>query len=629
MKNRPPGRYGTCRCPRREIYQQVQQFIDGPRGARACLAVLAIAATALPLSAEAKPLTFGVQPQWSRERTQRMFQPLVDYLSEKTGQEIRLRVSEDYGGLLDEIASGVIDLAKIAPYGYVVARKTMGVRIFASELTMGRPFYHGLIITRRDSGLRSVEDLRGRSFSYTDPNSTSGFIYPRALLVSRGMDPDAYFAKSHYAGSHDACIRGVAAKDVDACATWDVALEDETNSALFGVDGDELQVVYRTEPIPNDAYVARSDLDPAIVEAVQSALFELSRDPELLKSVIDWKTRIDGFVPGDDAAYEVVRQKVALKDLKRRLAVLPFEAMGTELGVEDPGQAAAELLGTILFDARRFLMTERSQLDKALEEQRLSLQDLVDASTAIKVGHVVGADVLLTGSVMKIDGKVHITARLIETESARVVSAQHGKGDTLEQVATQVANDLAAEHEVTGFVLKVRNTENVALDLGSLQGVKAGDVLKLYREGEALIHPLTQKVLGTEEILLGEIVAVRTTPDTGFGKVVESTETVREGMRVRTLSKGEVTSRRSTDRIVAGYVSEEKTKYQPWVEKYAWRVAAIATIPAVWALAWGDDREKLIYGGIAGALWLTSGGIYLYGAVSRKDEPAVGVGGTF
>ncbi|MBI2372529.1 MAG: phosphate/phosphite/phosphonate ABC transporter substrate-binding protein [Deltaproteobacteria bacterium] len=580
-----------------------------------------------------RPLVFGVQPQWTRDRTERMFQPLVDYLEEQTGREIRLRVTEDYGALLDELASGAIDLAKIAPYGYVVAKKTLGVRIIASELTMGRPYYHGLIVVRSESDFRSIEDLRGHTFSYTDPNSASGFIYPRAYLVSRGQDPHAYFSRSYFAGSHDACIRGVASGSVDACATWDVALEDETHSALFGVRAEELRVVHKTEPIPNDAYVVRAEVDPAVGEAVKAALLRLSGDSEALGKVIDWKTRIDGFVEGDDSAYEVVRQKVALKDLKRRLAVVPFEVMGSELGVENPGQVTAEMLAAALFDARRFLMTERTQLEKALNEQRLGLEDLVDSSTALRVGHVLGADVVLTGSVMRIDGKLHVTSRLIETETARILSAQHAKGESIDGVVKQVASEIAAEEEVAGFVLKVRNTENVTLDLGALQGVHPGDVLKLYREGEPLVHPVTGKPLGTEEIVLGEVVAVRTTADTSFGKVTGASEVIREGFRVRTLSKGEVVMKRdraALAEIVQSYEREQQTKYAPWIEKYAWRVAAIGTLPALWALGYGSTNQKLAYGGLSLGLWAITGGVYVYGLAAPDDAPkGVAVGGTF
>src|SRR5205814_2116257 len=81
----------------------------------------------------------------------------------ETGHEFRLRVTEDYGALLDEMNSGLIDIAKFSPYGYVLAKKTSGVHIFATELTYGRPWYRGYIIARKDRHLTSIEDLRGKS----------------------------------------------------------------------------------------------------------------------------------------------------------------------------------------------------------------------------------------------------------------------------------------------------------------------------------------------------------------------------------------------------------------------------------------------------------------------------------
>ena len=566
-------------------------------------------------------LTFGMQPQWSREQMQRMFGPLMRYLSEKTGHEFRLRVTEDYGALLDEMNSGLIDIGKFSPYGYVLAKKTNAVRLFATELTNGRPWYRGYVIVRKDSGLRSIDDLRGKRFSYTDPNSTSGFIYPRALLVERGIDPNGFFKEVHYAGSHDVCIRGVAGGKIDAGATWDVALEDESDSKLLGVNGDELAIIHRTEKIPNDGYAARAGLDEAVVDEIQRALLELSRDKKKLGEVIDWKTRIDGFVPGDDAAYEVVREKVALKDLKPRLAVLTFDQKGTGFGDGAPGVIAADLLGARLFDSQRFLVIERAQIDKALADQQVETAIAGNAAEAARLGRVVGATLLLAGSVMKLGGTLHVTWRLIEAQSGRVLYAQHAKGAALDEVVERVVAQVVSNYDVRGFVLKSQGTENVTVDLGSLQGLRAGDPLILYKQGETLTHPITGKVLGAEEVVLGQATTVRTTPEISFAKVLGSTELVQQGFRVRSLRKDErAPSSVDGAAVVAGYLDDQRKTYEPWPLKYAWRVAALASIPAVFALLDGSDRSKLTYGGVALGLWAITGGVQLY--YSRSSEPA-------
>ena len=566
-------------------------------------------------------LTFGIQPQWSREQMQKLFGPLMAYLSQQTGHEFRLRVTEDYGALLDEMNSGLIDIAKFSPYGYVLAKKTSGVHIFATELTYGRPWYRGYIIARKDRHFTSIEDLRGKSFCYTDPNSTSGFIYPRALLIERGFDPNAYFRDVRYAGSHDICIRGVAGGDVDAGATWDVALDDMSESKLFGVDGDELMVLHKTERIPNDAYAARPGLDEAVVQQIQQALLALSRDKKRLGEVIDWKTRIDGFVPGEDAAYEVVREKVALKDLKPKLAVLPFDRKGREMS-EEPGQIVADVLGTRLFDSQRFIIVERARVDQTLAQHRLDA-DVTSASAAAKVGQALGANLLLAGSVMKLDGKLHLTWRLIETENARVLHAQHARGQSLDDAIEEAAGQIVANYDLKGFLLKVRDSQNVTVDIGTLQGLKPGDPLIIYKQGETLVHPVTGKVLGTEEVVLGHVVTTRTTPEISFGKVVDAQELPQQGFRVRTLRKDEAALQINDSKgLIADYLSEERLKYEPWPKKYAWRFAALMTIPAIWAVAKGDTRDKLLFGGVAAGLWGVAGGVHLY--YSRADHRTPG-----
>lgn len=568
-----------------------------------------------PAAAQAAPkrvLTFGIQPQWTREQMERMFQPLMRYLTEKTGYEFRLRVTEDYGALLDEMNSGMVDLGKFAPYGYVMAKRSQGVRIFATELTAGRPYYRGYVIARRDSGIKTFDDLKGRTFSYTDPNSASGFIYPRALLVEKGVDPNTFFKETFFAGSHDVCIRGVYSKKVDAGATWDVAFEDEAESALLGVKKDELVIVHKTERIPNDAYAARADLDPAIVQAVQRALLELSQDKKRLREVIDWKTRIDGFVAGDDAAYEPVRAKVALKDMKSRLAVLPFDKRGVGFKMVQPGSMAAELLSTKLIDTQRFIVVDRAKIDQALASESLPPDQALDPAVASRVGQKVGASILLAGSVMLLDGRTHLTWRLVETDTGKILWAQHAKGDELDQVVDEVAAQIISNYDVKGFLLKVTGTENVTVDLGSAQGVKPGDEMVVYKDGEPLLHPVTGKVLGTEEIVLGEVVAARTTPEISFAKVVAADHLLQQGYRVRTLRKGEAARIKADPELVSQYLSEERTKYEPWLSKYAWRVAAVGTIPAVWALIAGKEQDRMVYGGLALGLWGIAGGSYLY-----------------
>jgi phosphate/phosphite/phosphonate ABC transporter binding protein len=574
-------------------------------------------------------LTFGMQPQWSREQMQKLFGPLMEYLSRQTGHEFRLRVTEDYGALLDEMNSGMIDVAKFSPYGYVLAKKTSGVRIFATELTWGRPWYRGFIIARKDRKYRNIEDLQGKSFCYTDPNSTSGFIYPRALLIERGFDPNAFFREVRYAGSHDLCIRGVSGGNVDAGATWDVALDDMSESKLFGVDGDELMVLHKTERIPNDAYAARPGLDEAVVQQIQQALMALSRDKKRLGDVIDWKTRIDGFVAGEDAAYEVVREKVALKDLKPKLAVLPFDRKGSALS-EEPGQVIADVLGTRLFDSQRFLIIERARVDQALSQQRID-SDAASASAAARVGQSLGANLLLAGSVMKLDGKLHITWRLIETDTARVLHAQHARGASLDEAIEEAAGQIVANYDLKGFLLKVRDSQNVTVDLGTLQGLRPGDPLIIYKQGETLVHPVTGKVLGTEEVVLGHVVTTRTTAEISFGKVVDAQELPQQGFRVRTLRKDEAALQVGDSKgFISQYLSEERLRYEPWPKKYAWRFAALLTIPAAWALFKGDARDKLLFGGVAAGLWGVAGGVQLYYSQKEQKTPAyIAVGGSF
>ena len=161
------------------------------------------------------------------------------------------------------------------------------------------------------------------------------------------------------------------------------------------------------------------------------------------------------------------------------------------------------------------------------------------------------------------------------------------------------------------------------------------------RHGETLLHPVTGRVLGTEEQLLGDVVIVRTTPEMSFGKVVNAKKLVRQGWRVRTLSKDEVTPLvGDTSRIVQQYIDDERVRYEPWMKKYAWRVALIGSVPAFWALAKGSDQQQKIYVGAAAGLWGLAGATYVYYSATEEkrkvptylEQPTIhrfGIGGGF
>jgi TolB-like protein len=181
------------------------------------------------------------------------------------------------------------------------------------------------------------------------------------------------------------------------------------------------------------------------------------------------------------------------------IAVLPFEGkgIGGQLGQID----LLDKLITGFVSVNRFKIIERAQLEKVLEEQKLGLSGVIDASTAAEIGKGIGADGVICGSVISGGSTVSIDARLIDTETAAIITARDAYSSShslqnLSQMITEVANKIKADLPlVNGYVISVQG-ETVTIDLGLRHGIKKGMKCHVFREGAPIVHPVTNEVIG-------------------------------------------------------------------------------------------------------------------------------------
>lgn len=160
----------------------------------------------------------------------------------------------------------------------------------------------------------SPEDMGGKTFAFNDPNSTSGYLVPSAFFMTEmGMDPKKFFSKVTFSGSHEASILAVANKKVEIAST---NLPDLTQLTREGkVPRGGLRVIWVSKLIPNDPIVVRKDMPASLRSAITESLTTMkARSPETFKEIGAW---LGGFVPADDAKYQVVRE---LNDVAKKLA---------------------------------------------------------------------------------------------------------------------------------------------------------------------------------------------------------------------------------------------------------------------------------------------------------------------
>jgi TolB-like protein len=181
------------------------------------------------------------------------------------------------------------------------------------------------------------------------------------------------------------------------------------------------------------------------------------------------------------------------------IAVLPFESkgIGRELGQID----LLDKLVTGFVNLNRFKVIERAQLEKILEEQKLGMSGILDASTAAQIGKGIGVDGVVCGSITQGGNAVTIDARLIDTETAAIITAKDAYSNGLSlQNLSQMISDVAARFKsdlplVNGYVIGVQG-EKVTVDLGHKNGIKKGMKCHVYREGAPIVHPVSGAVIG-------------------------------------------------------------------------------------------------------------------------------------
>jgi len=258
-----------------------------------------------------KALRVGFVPAEDAQQVMQNAQPLVDILRKELGMEIEPFVATDYTGIVEALRVHKLDVAFLAPASYVLAKNEADIKVIMKSERKGIPFYYAAIITRADSGIKTLDDLRGKTFAFGDTLSTTGHVFPRKMLKERGIDPTRDLKQILYSGGHDATVLAVLNGKVDAGATY--ANSPDGNDTAWmrylkdPADVKRIRAIAFSEPIPADNLVVSGALDPQIVKRLEDIFIELSRDAKGKKMLRDLY-QIDGFVPATDQDYDSVRR---------------------------------------------------------------------------------------------------------------------------------------------------------------------------------------------------------------------------------------------------------------------------------------------------------------------------------
>ena len=254
----------------------------------------------------------GFIPTEGGSDTLARFQILTEHLHKVLGIEVEGFSASDYAGIITAMAHKHIDFAYFGPKSYTEAAEKANAQAVAMELDeQGRPGYTGILISKKGSGIKTVEDAKGKLFAFTDPNSTSGYLVPNVLFArDLKVKPEEYFKEVKFSGSHGASILAVHGGTIEVAATNDI---DMTRMVEKGsVSWDDFNILWKSDLIPGAPMAARSDLPESLKAAFAGALLMLNSDKAVLT-----KLGNGGYGFSDDATYDIIRY---LKRLKAELA---------------------------------------------------------------------------------------------------------------------------------------------------------------------------------------------------------------------------------------------------------------------------------------------------------------------
>ncbi len=258
-----------------------------------------------------KPVVyFGVISRYNPRIMFEEYQPIMDYLSEETPYRFELKLGKSYEDAVRFLCNGEVAIASLGGLTYLEARDLCNaVPILRPRNKAGKPYYHSVIVVRKDRLIRTLADLKGHTLAFASAHSTSGHLIPRYLLARAGVrlsQLKGYQNLKH----HDQVARAVIRGDFDAGALKDIIAYRYLDKGL--------RIIHISDPIPSVPLVIRPDCDPQLVEAVKQALLKIDpRDPVQSARMVRWNEEFRyGFTEASDTDYDVlraIRQEINLR----------------------------------------------------------------------------------------------------------------------------------------------------------------------------------------------------------------------------------------------------------------------------------------------------------------------------
>jgi phosphonate transport system substrate-binding protein len=291
--------------------------------------VVAFAAVAPALAQDWKQkiklVGFGSVSTENQAATEARFKDVARAFKERTGVEMRIYTASDYAGTVQALTAGQIHMGQLGASAYASAwidsQGAVEPLVTNRELD-GALGYHSILIVKADSPYKKLEDLKGKTLAWADPNSTSGYLIPLVSLRGAGIEPENYFGRTLFSGGHEQSVLGVINGQFDSAFTWSSKGHNAGQIRAMVDRGvlkmDQFRVVWESPLIPNPVIVVRKDMPEDMKRELRQFWVDLVKtDPQLAVAAARGKT--SGFVPVTHEMYKPVLD-AALEVRKSRKA---------------------------------------------------------------------------------------------------------------------------------------------------------------------------------------------------------------------------------------------------------------------------------------------------------------------
>lgn len=213
----------------------------------------------------------------------RKFKPLGAYLEQELGMKVEFVPVADYAAVVEALAADRIDMAWLGGFTFVQARLKTGNAVPLVQREQDAEFTSKFITA--DPAVKSLQDLKGKTFAFGSVSSTSGSLMPRYFMLQDGIKPEEFFSRVAYSGAHDATVAWVQAGKADAgvlnASVWQKLVDSKK------VDTDKVKVFATTPTYYDYNWTVRGTLDPALQAKIKAAFLALDPAKPEQKAILD------------------------------------------------------------------------------------------------------------------------------------------------------------------------------------------------------------------------------------------------------------------------------------------------------------------------------------------------------